>query len=130
MTDQEAVETLESYFNERWVETDIFFSQVPRNPVSGTEFVSFAVLPVLTSQVGIGTYPEFRAFCIVQIDVNIPSGTGTRRAIELGDQVSELFLGKQIDGVTVRDKSVSELVIEDFYRRIIRFNCHYDQTTS
>ena len=130
MTDEYATIVLEDYFNENWVDTDIYFNQVPRNPVAGDEFVAFLVLPAGTIQVGLGATPEFRSACVIQVDVNIPAGTGTRRAIGLGDQVSELFLGKQIDGVTIRDKSVNEIEVEGFYRRIISFNGFYDQSTS
>lgn len=127
MTDAEAVAALETYFASNWTETDIFFNQVPGNPVSGTEFVSFWVFNSSTYQTAIATNPEFRTGCVIQVDINIPAGTGTRRAIALGDQVSALFLGKQVSGVTIRDKFVSEVVVEDFYRRVISFNGYYAQ---
>lgn len=128
MTDAEAARALEIYFNSNWSTTDIFFNQVPANPPEDTEFVSFWVLPSGTMQVGLGSSPEFRTACVIQIDVNVPVGTGTRRAIELGDQVSTLFLGQQISGITVRNKSVGELVVEEFYRRVVRFEGYYDHT--
>ena len=130
MNDAEAATALELYFYDNWIETEVYFNQVPANPADGDEFVAFWVLPATTIQVGLGATPGFRSACVVQVDVNVPAGTGTRRAIELGDQVSELFLGKQIDGVTIRDKFVNEIVVEGFYRRILSFNGYYDQTVS
>ena len=130
MTDADAARYLESYFYTNWTATEKFFNEVPDKPTIGTEFASFWVIPAMTYQTGLGGSPEYRANCIVQIDINVPSRTGTRRAIELGDQVSELFLGKQIDGITVRDKSARTLEVGSFYRRVVSFNCYYDYTSS
>ncbi len=130
MTDADAARYLESYFNTSWTATEKFFNMVPDKPTVGVEFASFWVIPSTTYQTGLGGSPEYRAGSIIQVDINVPARTGTRRAIELGDQVSGLFLGKQIDGITVRDKTVAAFEIESFYRRVVSFNCYYNYTTS
>ena len=128
MTETEVHAVIESYLEENWVDTSIFFHQVPDFPDAAEEFISLWIIPGGTVQMSVGSTPGWRGVCIIQIDVNIPSRMGTRRAVELGDQVSELFLGKDLSGITVRDKVIHEKVIGDYHRRSIRFNGFYTYT--
>ena len=128
MTEEEVNKTIEEYFGDNWVDTEIFYNQAPQKTSEGTEFVSLWIIPGGTVQVSTGSIAGWRGTCIIQVDVNIPSRTGTRRAVELGDQVSGLFLGKSLSGVTIRDKVIFETVVGDFFRRSIRFNGFYTYT--
>ena len=125
LTESEATVAVETHFHSNWVETNIFWNQVPEFPTVGTEFVSFWMVPAGTLPSTIGNYAEFRARCIVQIDINVPASTGTRRAVELGDQVSALFLGVDVGGIIFNEKNIHQTVVGGFHRRILRFSGYY-----
>ena len=125
LTDAEATAAVETHFQINWVETNIFWNESPEFPLAGTEFISFWMVPAGTLPTSIGDSPEFRARCIVQIDVNVPASTGTRRAVELGDQVSALFLGKDVGGIVFNEKNVHQTIVGEFFRHILRFSGYY-----
>jgi len=126
MSDADAHKALEVYFDNNWTETDKFFQQVPAFQDVRTEFVVFKVLFASANAMSIAGDPKFRTSLLVEVSINIPARTGTRRAVELGDQVSNLFLGKEIEGITFRDKMVYQTAIEDWYRMVVSFNGYYD----
>ena len=153
MTETEVYAAIESYFEANWSETPIFYDQVPakmEEAVSSSEyweaefgegweeafgedwdgrsFVALRIFTAGTVQVSTGSTAEWRGACIIQVEINIPLRTGTRRAVKLGDQVSVLFLGKDLSGVTVRDKVTHQRTVGNFYRRVIRFNGFYAYT--
>lgn len=153
MTEAEVCAAIESYFETNWSATPILYDQVPGSlgaytsssvgwdesygdqwdEAFGADWAAGAVVTLRvvfagTNQTSIGTNPGWRGACLIQFDINTPLRTGTRRAVELGDQVSELFLGKDLSGVTVRDKVIFQTVLGSFYRRVIRFNGFYTYT--
>ena len=48
LTESEATVAVETHFHSNWVETNIFWNQVPEFPTVGTEFVSFWMVPAGT----------------------------------------------------------------------------------
>jgi len=156
MTETEVCAAVETYLDTNWAETPILFDQVLDRPddhivdltswdeefgdawdkmygaswrtnLTG-EYVSLKIISAGTVQTAVGSFPEWRGSCILDISINVPSGTGTRRAVKLGDQISELFLGQDLDGITVRDKVIYQTIVGRFYRRTVRFNGFYTYT--
>lgn len=125
LSDANAHKALETYFNSNWTATDKFFQEVPDFPSVRTEFVVFKVLWASSNAVSMADGAKYRTGVIVEIAINVPSRTGARRAATLGDQVSSLFLGKQVEGIVFRDKMTHQTEIGDWFRLVVSFNGYY-----
>lgn len=122
--------TLESYFNTNWSTTPIQFENVKFDvPANQAEYVRFRVLPGNSQLAGYrgGTGQGlWRHFGIVQIDIYVPIGAGTKRGLELADMVSALFRGKRISDVLIRDLSIAKPQSEQGYFRVV-LTCGYQR---
>lgn len=101
-------------------------------PGDGSPYLAFAVIRGQSTQMGkVSTAKaRFRHPGIVQIDVNIAKGKGTRIATLLVDEIAAIFRGKIISGIIFRAPDVRRITEPETsrVRFIVTIPYHRDST--
>lgn len=90
-------------------------------PADGSPYLVFAILRGQSAVAGMAGAGQnrYRHPGIVQIDVNIAQGKGSRIALELVDEAAAIFRGKVVDGIRFSAPDVREMLEPESSR--IRF---------
>ncbi len=90
-------------------------------PADGGIFLSLSILRGQSTQAGMvgGGVAMYRHPGIVQIDVSIAQGKGTRVGLELVDEIALIFRGKNISGIIFRAPDIRRMLEPETSR--IRF---------
>lgn len=98
---------LESYFHDNWTETEVAYDNVDFDP-STDAWVRFKIQNGDSVQADINhSNPLYRHIGVVMVQVFVPVKSGTNRARELADTVSNMFRRVQPGhGITLRTPSI------------------------
>jgi hypothetical protein len=119
---------VQAFFNTGWgTRTPIQWEQVAYEPTAGTPYVTLWVNSKEAIPSGMGSSKPYRAFGVVQVDINCPVNTGIKTMTGHADAVATIFLGKQTtSGVTFRNMKIHKTVIGVWQRWCLSFNFHKD----
>jgi hypothetical protein len=93
--------TLESFIQANLVGTNVVFeNQSQGNKVS--EWVRVNILNPDSRQISLGNNPYFRYLGLLIFQIFIKPNVGSGRAMEIADQITALFRGKTISGMTFK----------------------------
>lgn len=92
---------LETYIKNNLTGTNIVFeNQSQDNKVS--EWVRVNILNPASNQVSLGNTPYYRYVGLLIFQIFIKPNTGSGRAMEIADQITSLFRGLTISGMTFK----------------------------
>ena len=101
-------------------------------PADGSPYIAFSVLRGQSGQSGMlsATQARFRHPGVVQIDVVIGKGKGSRIALELVDEIAAIFRGQNVSGIIFRAPDVSQILEPEVsrVRFIVSIPFHRDET--
>lgn len=101
-------------------------------PQDGAPFVAFAILRGQSTQVGVvsSTKARFRHPGIVQVDVNIAKGKGTRLGVLLVDEIAAIFRGQLVSGIVFNAPDIRRMLEPETsrVRFIVTIPFHRDAT--
>jgi len=121
--------SVEQRLKDNWATTPIVFEDTTYRPSQNQAFVELKIIPGITQQVTVGaTNNCFRSEDIIQVEINVPSGSGTITLSQYADSIISIFKGQAFDGITVRGFSgPDKFEVEGYTRWIISFYCWRDE---
>jgi len=97
MTFLEEKVLIETTFKNEWTETPVVFENVVA-PMA-KEWVRLTIQPAAGKQMTLGDNPEFQHTSVMFIQVFVPIGAGSGRALQLVDIIDGLFRNRQLEGL-------------------------------
>lgn len=92
---------IEDHFSTNYSTTVVAYDNVPFTPPA-TSHVRLFILDGGGSQVDMGAAPSYRYTGVVEVQVFVPSDSGSGPAMQLADEVATLFRGRTLGGVVCR----------------------------
>ena len=101
-------------------------------PADGGPFAVFAILRGQSTTAGMagGGNNRYRHPGVVQIDISISEGKGSRIALTLADEVAAIFRGQNVSGIIFRAPALAEISEPEVSRarHIVSIPFHRDTT--
>jgi hypothetical protein len=88
------------------------WGDVKYDPPEDTPWVRLTILPGQQAQASMGKQRLFRRNGVVVVDIFVPAGSGDGRAKELGDAVTNIFMGRTVSGVIFRATSLERVQVD------------------
>ena len=116
--------SLEGYIETNWTTTPISYEEVPYIPTAGTAFIEVWVNDGGSTHAAMPNTQRFAG--VLQIDINVPKGSGTATARTYADTIIGLFNGKQVDSITFRDLRVHKDPSGEWYTLSLAWEWYVD----
>lgn len=100
-------------FDTMWTLTDYAKDGVPFRPTPGQAYVALFILPGEGKQVEMGILRRIRRIGLIDLQIFVPTGTGTGQAGVLTDAFADIFELRTISGVIFRAMSVARVGAKD-----------------
>lgn len=107
--------TIESHIASNWTETAVQYENVDLNTDSLNEYISIHVLSGEGVQATLGDIGEYKVTGVLVVIIFTELGTGSKRAKELADTMSDLFRGAKINDITFKVPSGTRVAFSGSY---------------
>ena len=135
MTASAVRQGLEGQFNTEWAaQTPIAWENVDYEPVAGTSYVAFKIIPNAANFASLGLHPLTRSMGLVEINIYTAINSGTEPGNLLVDNAIAAFKDSsgrawQSGGLRCRaGQFVSSLKEEEWYRHVVIVEYEYDES--
>jgi hypothetical protein len=113
-------ETVETTLGDGFTEVPISWANIAPKRVN--EYVHPVIQSGKTSQITMGGVTKaYRRIGVVTFQIFVPKNSGTKRSREIGDLISGLFMGKQIDDIIFENVEFAHVgdVEESFQSNVV-----------
>ena len=121
-------QSIETRLNGNWTDTPIAYENTPFTPEKGEPFIAPYILTGEGEQASLGSVAVNRWYGLLDIALFVPLDSGTKRAMELVDQLIKLFYHYEVGGLTFLTGSWERLGQDDnWYRYSVSIPFQYDE---
>lgn len=107
--------TIETHISDNWTATPVAYDNVDLDTSGLSEYISINLVEGDNVQATLGDIGTYQAVGVLVIMIFTDKGIGSSRARQLADQLSSLFRGSKIDGMTFKVPSAKRIIYGSDY---------------